>query len=168
MSGFFLVKDGKAAIWTGADDAPFTNPLGNLARVKFHSDLDYMKIVVTLSKTVTLPAIPKTGSGQGDAGSRTATYNLGPHGQGRVPFVLAKIVVNGVPVAFTGSVCVHQNPYNGNAYVGSGARWLSLGCDAVNVYAQEYAMQSGFATDHWETRPAQTFAITLYITDVTL
>lgn len=164
----FQVKDGKAAIWTGADDAPFINPLGNLARVKFHSDLEYMRVVATLSKTVALPAIPSTGSGQSDPGCRSATYNLGAHGQGRTPFVLGKIVVNGVPVAFTGSVCVHQNPYNANAYRGSGARWLSLGCDAVNVYINEYSMQSGFDPDRWEPRPAQTFAVTLYITDVSL
>ena len=99
MAGVFQAKGGKVAIWTGAqDDAPFNSPLANINRVKFHSDLEYVAVTRLLYRTVILPQIPTTGSGQGDPGVRVGAYDLGVHNEGRIPFLVAKITVGGVPV----------------------------------------------------------------------
>jgi hypothetical protein len=45
-------SDGKVAIYRGPDDAPFTNPLGNLPRVLFHSDLHYPTIIGQVSGSI--------------------------------------------------------------------------------------------------------------------
>jgi hypothetical protein len=161
MARRFRVASGKVAVWEGhTDTLPFDNPLGNLSRVKFHSSIPYVKIVDVKTFTKTIPAIP---TGTPD---RAQSYTLGPHGRPGQPFVIGKIVVNGVPVAFTGSVPVHQvtSPFKEQF-----ARFLSLGVDASNVYVHEYAVQNGQeSTGVYDTRPAQTFTITVYITDILL
>ena len=168
MGGIFQAKDGKVAIWTGAqNDAPFDNPLGNINRVKFHSDLTYVRVTRLLYKTVVLPAIPTTGSGQGDPGVRVGSYDLGAHNEGRTPFILGKITVGGVPVAFTGSVLVHNTQSTNNPDLFG--RWLALGADATRIWLHEYSVQNGSKrTGLWTARPKQTFAIEIGITDVSL
>lgn len=164
MAGKFRAAAGKVAIWTGGTDlAPFNNPLANMGRVKFHSDLNYIRVVQTLDRVVVLPAIPSTGSGGSDAGARVATYNLGPHGQGRTPFIVGVLTVGGVPMAFTGSVLVHST--DGDAF----GRFIALGADSTSIYVHEYSVQSGLAqSGSWAARPQQTFALRLHITDVSL
>lgn len=168
MAGVFQAKDGKVAIWTGTqNDAPFMNPLGNISRVKFHSDLDYVRVTSLRSYTLTIPAIPASGSGQSDPGVRAKSYTLGAHGQRRTPFCIGKIVVQGIPLAFTGSVLVHntQSTQQPDMF----GRFLALGADAVNLYVHEYAVQNGNAnTGVWTPRPAQSFAIEVGITDISL
>lgn len=167
MAKRFRAASGKIAIWEGhTDTSPFDSPLTNLSRVKFHSDLDYLNIIDEKVFTISLPAISSSGSGQGSGarnGLRTASYTLGAHGRPGQPFFIARIVVGGVPVAFTGSIPVAQNasdPY---------ARWLAIGCDATNIIAYEYSVQSGNAgTQFWDSRPAASFEVRCYISDILL
>jgi hypothetical protein len=171
MAFRFRAAGGKVAIWDGhADTAPFDNPLANLSRVKFHSDLDYVRVVDVKNYTVNLPAIPGSGSGQGSGGRRgmrTASYLLGPHGQTGTPWIIGRILVNGVWVAFTGTVPVAQDP--GLEDPDYYARWLSLGVDGTNIYAYEYSVQDGDAgVQQWQPRAARSFSVTVYITDVKL
>lgn len=170
MVSKFRCSAGRVAIWTGSDYAPFTDPMNNLDRVKFHSLLDYVRVVKTITRTVSLPSISAAGSGQSDPGSRVASYTLGAHGMGYTPFIVGLITVNGVRQAFTGSVLVHTvaapNATSVNDMFG---RWLALGADATNVYVHEYAVQQGNKqTGDWTPRPAQSFSIELNITDEAL
>jgi hypothetical protein len=160
MARRFRVSDGKVAIWEGHTDlAPFNDPLNpaNIGRVKFHSDIPYVKIVDVKTFTVTIPALT-------NLPDRAQSYFLGAHGRPGQPVVIGRIVVNGVPVAFTGSVPVHQV-----SGFDSYARFLVLGADASNLYIHEYAVQNGRqATNVYSSRPEQTFAINCYITDILL
>ena len=168
MAKRFRAAGGKIAIWDGhTDTLPFDDPLAYLSRVKFHSDLDYLNIIDEKVFTLNLPAIPASGSGQGSGGRnglRAASYTLGAHGRPGQPFFIARIVVSGVPVAFTGSVPVQQDA-SGDFY----ARWLAIGCDATSIIAHEYSVQLGNAgTQFWSSRPAASFQIRCYITDLLL
>lgn len=159
MARRFRVQGGTVAIWDGhTDDAPFTAPLSNLSRVKYHSDLEYIKIVDVKTFTLNLPAIANTLDS-------VVTYTLGPHGRPGIPFIVPIITVDGIPVAFTGSVCVHSD---GDFDYG---RWLAFGADATNCFVHQYSIQRGLSTGDpaiWGQRPAQTFSINAYITDVLL
>jgi len=166
----FKIAAGTIAIYENTDDDPFDDPLDHLDRVKFHSDLDYLKIIDVQTYSLTLPAIGTGGSGQGSGGRhglRTNLYTLGAHGRPGQPFVLGKVDVGGVPVAFVGSVPVAQG-YTGGAddpY----ARWLALGVDATNITAYEYSVQRGNAGgDVWEPRPSVTLDLEVYITNLLL
>lgn len=164
MAFRFRAASGKVAVWSGeGDTAPFDNPLSNLSRVKFHSDIPYVKIIDVRTFSVTIPAI---GAG---TPQRAQSYNIGAHGRPGQPFVIGRIIVNGVPVAFTGSVPVHQIASNIYGTKEPYARWLALGVDATRVYVHEYAVQQGLeTTGQYDTRPAQTFSIVVYITDILL
>ena len=167
MASRFRCAAGVVAIWDGeGDTAPFDDPLANLARVKFHSALDYVRVVDVKEFTLALPAIPTSGSGQGSGGRnglRTNLYTLGAHDRAGQPFVVGQITVDGVDIAFVGSVPVHQN--TGGDY----ARWVALGVDSTNVTVYEYSVQFGNAGSQvWESRPAQSLPVTVYITDVLL
>ncbi len=170
MATKFRCANGKVAIWEGANDAPFDNPIGNMSRVKFHSDLDYVRIVRVINRSITIPAIPSSGSGQSDPGSRVQSYSIGSHGQPGTPFIVGIITVSGVPLAFTGSVLVHHiNAPNSTSINDSFGRFLALGADNTTMYVHEYAVQPGSKqTGVWSPRPDQTFALTLGITDILL
>lgn len=156
MAGVFQAKNGKVAIWTGAqDDAPFDNPLGNINRVKFHSSLDYLQIIDERVFTLNLPPISGTLE-------RVASYQIGAHGRPGAPLFFAHIVVGGVPVAFSGSVPVHQSA-NGDSF----ARWLAIGASATHFIVHEYSIQGGIpgAPVGMTNRPAQSFSVRCYIMD---
>lgn len=169
MALVFRAASGKVAIWDGeTDDNPFTAPLSNLGRVKFHSDLDYPRIIDVKTYSLNLPAIPNSGSGQGsDNGIRIGTYTLGSHGITGQPYVIGQITVGSVSVAFTGSVNVHSA--SSTSYRDGYGRFLALGVDATNVYVHEYSVQEGDADyQNWLPRPAQSFSVAVYITDILL
>lgn len=117
---------GRLAIYTGSDDAPMTNPLGNLSRVKHHSSLDYTSVVMTAGKiqqsgTLTLPA---RGAGQ----MAQAAYPLFSHGRVGVPLVEVSIYYRNQWLALNCSVPVQ----------GAGVyRWLTGGADGTYVYINE-------------------------------
>lgn len=161
MARRFRVSDGLVAVWEGEyDAAPFFDPYGNLTRVKFHSAIPYVKIIDVRDFTLNIPATTTT------MADRSVSYTLGAHGKAGQPFVIGRIVVGGVPVTFTGSVPVHQG---GGVINDPYARWLALGADATNIYIHEYTVHSGpTTTGVYNVRPAQSFSIRCYITDILL
>lgn len=162
MSKRIRVADGVCAVWDDASDTdPFTDPLDNLSRVKFHSELDYIKIIEEHTVTLNLPLI---------SGVRlqTASYTLFAHGRSGQPFILGGVEVNGEFAAFTGSVPVQMGTPNSFFNIGGYyGRWLALGADATNVYIYEYAVvaTADRTSDFWETYPALSLPITVWITD---
>lgn len=114
---------GKVAVWTGADDAPFNDPLSNLSRVLFHSDLLYPPIVAEVSGTVNLPA-----RGQNSVG--WAGHNLFAHGRSGTPLVIGYVIVSGQRRRIAGSYPVQRNSRGW-------ARWISIGADTTNVKMAE-------------------------------
>ena len=144
---------GKVAIWTGAGDAPFTNPLGNVGSLLFHSDLLCPAIIATYTGSITLPAV-------GVGTIFTANNALFAHGRAGTPYVEGYISSGlGSNVALAGSVIVQQ----GSGLAASFARHVHLGADATNVYLHDYATtyyQQGFG--------ALTLSWTVYVLDTLL
>lgn len=158
MTGRIKIASGVAAIWDDAgDELPFSAPLSHLGRVKFHSSLNYIKAVSTITATVSLPYLHTVWL-------RSASYNITPsgHGQSGQPFVLGYVTIQGVPVAFTGSICVQKptNTYGQTRY----GRFLSLGADDTNVYVYEYTQLYGGASPIDEYA-ALDVSVTCFVTD---
>jgi hypothetical protein len=155
----FRVGSNKAAIWTGeGDTAPFDDPLNNLGRVKFHSDLNYINVIDEQTFNVSLPA-------RSNFKDVSHIYPLYAHGRGGIPFVLGKLTVGGEPVAFCGSVPIQMGlKYNNNTISGF-ARWLSLGADATSVYVYEYAVNEWSNSSFWGEYPAITVPVTVWMTN---
>lgn len=158
MAKRLRIASGIAAIWEGAGDMlPFTSPLSYLSRLKFHSSFNYIRATKRLTYTLNLPAT-------GNVAVKVASYVLGNHGVAGQPFIVGKIVVNGVPVAFSGSVPVHQfTTGETDVY----ARFLSLGVNATSIVVHEYSVQGG-NPDAYRSRPAQSFQVTVEVTDMLL
>ena len=117
---------GKVAIYTGTDDLPFDTPLSYVSRLRFHSDLEYPRVISTHTGTVSLPAVGAA------TGYRLVTHTLFAHGLGGAPFVEGTLALGGVNVPWLGSVPA--------ATSASGpARWLHLGADATNIICREYS-----------------------------
>lgn len=115
--------DGAVAIWTGADDAPFLDPLNNMSRVLFHSLLRYPAIVAEASGTLSLPA-------RGANTIGVAGYNLFAHGRSGTPLVLGYVVIGGQRRRIAGSYPLQRQSRGW-------ARWLSIGADATYVRMAE-------------------------------
>lgn len=114
----FLGTPEKVAIFNGATDAPFDDPLGNLGNLKFHSQLAYLPFLPARTITASV-AITATDNFR-------RTINLGPHGQPGVPFIYG--IVSGIP--FVGTIPLHVGAsYNMIAW--------TLCVDASNVFIQE-------------------------------
>jgi len=111
---------GKVAVWTGADDAPFDNPLGNLPRVLFHSDLLYPAIIAEATGTLSLPSRSANSVGWN-------AYNLFAHGRSGTPLVLGYLNISGQRRRIAGSYPLQRNSYGW-------ARWLSVG--ATDTYVR--------------------------------
>lgn len=146
-------SSGVVAIWTGEDDDPYFNPLDNLAagRVKFHSSLDYPKVIH--EQTVTLSLGSRT-----SIGTHRNSFNLFAHGQPGIPWVLASFNLGGVPVAAVGSVPVQQA-----AVYTRWARWISIGADDTYVKAFEYCVVPRAAPNYEFS--SISVPITVWVTD---
>lgn len=159
---------GDVAIYTGPninmDDAPLTNPLDNLSRLKFHSALKYPKIktdVATIPLDLPARTTPNAALAayKSEQGTYTQSYTLFKHNRAGMPWVLGSALVAGVNVGFCGSIPVQVD--------GPWARWLSIGADETHVRAFEYTVVD------WEKArkrskaniPAITIPIKLWITD---
>jgi hypothetical protein len=119
MAGTLLCENGKLAIYTGSDDAPFSDPAGNLSRVLFHSDLNYPAILYEVSGTLGLPA-----RGANSAG--TQSFNLFAHGRSGSPLVIGYATLGGQRIHLCGSVPVQ---FTSRGW----GRWIALGADGSNV-----------------------------------
>ncbi len=156
MAGVFQCKDGKVALWTGGtDDAPFTNPRGNIDRVSFHSDFDYPKIIQVRSVTLSMPAMPENAV-------REHTYNLFAHGRPGFPYILGVATIGGVKVPLAGHVPaqVLVSALWGGLPTDQWARWIALGSDGTNVVVHEYGR-----TPLTVAASAVSVPVTIYITD---
>lgn len=150
---------GRCAVWTGDDDLPFIDPLNHLDRVKFHSDLDYIRVIEERTVTLSLPT-------RSNFQQATGSYTLFPHGRAGFPFILGKLDINGFPVAFTGTVPVQMGvTVGGSVSPRHFGRWLSLGADATNVVVHEYAVAEWATSSIYTRYDAIDIDITVYITD---
>jgi len=122
-------SDGRVAIYTGTDDDPFDEPLSNMSRVLFHSDLQYPRIVREWSGTLSLP-------GRAAASSSNASHTLFAHGLPGTPLVFGSILVSGKNLPLCGSFPVQMTA---RGY----ARWISLGATATNVVVGELWFAQG-------------------------
>jgi hypothetical protein len=166
MARRFRAASGKVAIWEGEGDLlPFNSPLNYLSRVKFHSDLDYVKVIRTVDLTLNLTAIAKGVS------QRTQTYTLYAHGLSFTPWVRAHIAVSGQIVDFSGSIPIQTGATDGAvADNKDSVRWIALGMDATHVRVHEYAVLQTLpgSTALWGSFPALSVPVRLYITDEVL
>lgn len=142
--------NGKAAIYTGTDDLPFSAPLSYPSRVLFHTDLPTIGIVTTATVGVTLSAKSITGTANYAPGQQSIA--LFAHGQAGIPYVEG-VITSGLSqrVTLAGSVLLHQH------------RWVHLGADSTYVYLQ----------DAWQQTPSLvvpgfSLGLTVYITDYLL
>lgn len=119
---------GKVAIWTGgSDDAPLTDPLANLSRLLFHSDLAYPTITQKVTGSITLPATTA-----GHSVSRT----LFAHGLAGTPWVMGRVTTaGGQVISLGGSVPIYIRAASSYGL----ARWITLGANATNVLLHDYA-----------------------------
>jgi hypothetical protein len=108
---------------TSTDDAPLSNPKGNIDRVKLHSDFKYVGIVE--SRNVVVNAVARQASM-----SWAMQYTLFAHGRPGVPWIEASLV--GTPsIALQG--CVPVQWQNGGL-----ARWWAIGATATDVVLYEF------------------------------
>ena len=154
---------GKVAIYTGTDDLPFDTPLSYVSRLRFHSDLEYPKVVSTLTGSISLPSMASNAT-------RLHTYTIAAHGQTGQPFCEGFITHGGgsTRVPLLGSICVDQGPDTGGGSFRPErrsffSRWLHLGSNSTNILIQENskcARGGSFS--------AQTVDYTIYVTDTTV
>lgn len=148
-----LGATGVVAIYEGPDDAPFMDPLNHLSnnRLKFHSSLDYPKIIH--EQTVTLSLGSRT-----SIGTHRNSFNLFAHGRPGIPWVLASLNIGGISVAAVGSVPVQQA-----AVYTRWARWISIGANDTYVTAFEYCVVPRAAPNYEFS--SISVPITVWVTD---
>ncbi len=171
---------GKVAIFdeTGVGNAPFTDPLGNLSRIRFHSDLLTPAVVSVTTYTVTLPSMVENAW-------RDATVTLGAHGRTGTPMIMGR-VRNGSGASWiplNGSVMLPMYALDGSttyrlfgAYPsgppywqgGDGWRSITLGADATNIVLHEQAQALSKHAGADITHPALTLEIEVTVFDINL
>lgn len=128
----FYADTSKIAIYTGAGTAPENSPLSFLSRVKFHTDLDYVKTVAQQSANVTLPTLSYQTTGNDDP-AYIDNHTLFNHGLGYTPAVFGYTTIGATLVPLRGSVMVQVT--------GSWGRFISLGSTPTQVTLNEYAIR---------------------------
>lgn len=169
---------GRCAVWDGSDYAPLNDPLNNLSRIKFHSDLNYVRVLYDWASTITFSARTYWAtSPNGWRASEGVIYRSIPlfaHGRPGQPWVLGSANIGGLNVAFTGSVPVQR----GIASISSDgspqggiqvpwARWVTLGADSSSVYLYEYIPVGRDVSTNLSGcyMPAIAIPITVWVTD---
>lgn len=128
-------------------DGPFTNPLGNIPSLLFHSDLRSISITSVTSGTVTLSAHSANTIGR-------QAYALFGHGKAGIPYVEGRLTGSGLPLV--GSVPVETQT---QGY----ARLVHLGADATYVYLHEI-----WAAERTTAYGSLSLAYQVYVSDVLL
>lgn len=148
----FRAENGKVAIYDSTlDDLPFDFPLDHIDRVKFHSDLDYIQIIDTITGSVTFPL--RTA---GPTGAYLTTFQVGPpHGRPGIPLVFGYLTLAGGNVAFAGSV-----PIQGGGVTNAPQRFVSLGASETLLIFNELC-NIGFNGN----LPEITVNYTVFVTD---
>lgn len=155
-------SDGTVAIFEGDRDV-VDNPLVDLSRLFFHSNLRHVTVVNVIEGSFDLAAI-------GHPGTAPINHTLKVHGVDGVPRVFGRLI--DVDSGFDGTVTypwVGHVPvqwprvYDGN-YNNGGARWLALGADDTNLIANEIGINPLVST----TIPAITVNYQVFITSTIL
>ena len=115
-------SDGVVCIHTGSDDV-VANPLLDLSRVLFHSDLLYPSVIDTIDFSVTLPA---------RAGRGGQVLKPAAHGQPGIPFVQAYITNLG-NLSVAGSL-----PVQTESGASHSMRLVDIGADATDLVLSEF------------------------------
>lgn len=147
---------GVAAIYTGDDDLPMSDPLSHVDRLKFHSGLHNIAIVSVHTGLTILPAVAP------------ASYNRQPHtlfahGKAGVPYVEGRITsFNGVArsTPLVGSIALAQQSGVEHAAF---PRIVHLGANATNVILNEASVAH---QEQWWS--AMSVGWEVYVTDVLL
>lgn len=143
--------NGKAAIYTGTDDLPFSAPLSYPDRTLFHTDLPTIGIKTTATVSLSLPAKGALG-GTNYLSGRT-NYVLLSHGQtGGTPYVEG-VITSGLSKSVTLAGSVLLNPL----------RWVHLGADVNYVYLSDMWLQTPAVAV-----PSFSLNLTIYVTDYLL
>jgi hypothetical protein len=123
---------GTVAIYTFGDgvpenDLPFTTPLSDLSRLRFHSNLLTPSIVSTITASFVLPALPANTS-------INTKHTLVAHNQPGTPLILGQLTNVGGGIALAGSIPLSMGTVADNfgAY-----RWITLGADSTNIVLHE-------------------------------
>ena len=156
-------SDGLVVIYNGADDV-IDDPLADLTRVHFHSNLAYVSVVKKITGSFPLPSM-STQTG------RSVNHTLAAHNMGFKPFVFGRLlnVDSGpdgtVTYPWVGSVPVQwaRDPGDGD-YQNGGSRWLALGADDTNLRANEIAAVPLISN----SLPAITVNYEVFVTDLVL
>lgn len=139
---------GRAAIYTGSDDAPLTNPRSNFGRLKFHSDLEYVRVVEVHTGTLSLQARAKN--------RRTLVTHSGPeHDRPGAPLVFGTLVLQGERIAFAGSIPVQATA--------QASRFITFGASATRILFHEQSNCSDRGS-----LPEFSLTYTIFITDQVL
>lgn len=144
---------GRVAIYdTSAGDAPFSSPLGNVSRLRFHSDL--WSPAITVASPVSV-AFPDRRPAAGYRSQGNVQHVLFAHGLAGTPMIKGYVTIGGVRVPLTGTIPLQIDDH------GLG-RFLSVGADATNVFVLEkWVFNTGTANPI-------TLTFQIYVTDVIL
>lgn len=163
---------GTVAVHTGNNDDPFFDPLDHLDVLKFHSDLDYIKVIDEVDVTLSLPA--RTGAYNSSWGytcsqaTWNVTHTLFSHGRPGQPLIFGAGTIGGVARGFNGSLPVQQGLYRNNT-IAPWVRWVTIGADNTAVRAFEYLVVGTFYREsgNWSLIrfPAISIPIRTWVTD---
>ena len=137
-----------------AGDAPISDPLSHLDKLKFHSSLDYVEFDQKVTGSVTLPALT-----YGSVG--TAMYPILAHGRGAAPLVAGICTIGGGEVPLAGFVPIQT------AILGQFRRSIFVSSDATYVYLGESYLARGPASATVEFA-AVTVSYTVYLSRRTM
>lgn len=160
----FYASPSRVVIYTDGDKSPETAIPPNLARVKFDTELEYVRVTRQNTVTVSLPAITGQTSGNNDP-AYFQNHVLETHGVGFTPLVFGFATIGAQHIPLRGSVPLA--PTGTPAAVGTFGRFLSLGSSSTQVILNEYAVRR-FRADGAQIFAAVSVAVTYFITNVNL
>lgn len=112
---------GRCAVWTGESEAPWSNPTGNLDKIKLHSDLDNAGIVST--RTGTIQAF----------NFASAKTNLFAHGLSYAPLILGFVTISGRRVPINQSILIQGTSANQNMALSFGSDQAYVFCNRIRL-----------------------------------
>lgn len=160
----FFANPSRVVIYSDGDTSPETASPPNLARVKFDTDLDYVRIVRENTVPLNLPALGRQASGNENP-AYFQNHVLESHGLGYTPLVFGFATISGVHIPLRGSVPIQSSAIG--AQTGRFGRFLSLGSSATQIILNEYAVRNFFAVPGTPF-PAVTVVVTYFITEEAL
>lgn len=170
----------RVVIYTDGDTSPETASPPDLSRVKFDTDLNYVRVIREATAVVALPSVGAQTSGNTNP-VRLANFVLENHGLGYTPLVFGwctvrttggSIVSGQDFVPLRGSVPIQEARNSNNTdtsfWDANFCRFLSLGSSSTQVILNEYLVRPFFAINPPTAYPARNVTVTYYITDEAL